>query len=481
MGAMGKRIAILGAGVCGLAAALRALELDPSAQVTLLEADERPGGLARAITIDAHLADLGPHRIHTELDDVRAFLRDLAGPEMRRVERRSRMRLAGEWIEYPPKPLEVLRVLGPGFALRAGLSPLAEALGRWGGDPPAGENFETVMSDAFGAVLYRRIVLGYTRKVWKTPPAELHADIARVRVSAGGLRQLAKRVFAREEPGKETALRHFLYLPGGAERLVELMAGRVEAAGGKLVLRRRVESLECAADGSWRIASRGPKGGVRRDTADAVVSTIPLPRLLDWLLAGRPDDEVARSREGLVYLANFLVGAVVRRPRVTDCQWLYFPEKDTIFNRAYEPKNFDPGMGAKDESMIVTEVTCKPGDAIWRGSDARLERAVAKGLERVGLVRPGDIKSTFVHRIPYTYPLYDLAYRDRLEPVWRFLGGFPGLVSTGRQGLYLHNNMDHSIHMGFEAARCLAEEPATRAPAAFYAQVPRFQSFRIVD
>ena len=478
---MARSILILGAGVCGLAAALKALELDPGARVTLLEADDKPGGLARCLTIRGQHADLGPHRIHTELPDVKAFLADIAGTEMQRVARRSRMWLRGQWIEYPPKPLEVLRALGAATAMRAGLSPLVESARRLMRPAGGPENFETVMAGAFGSELYRLIVMDYTRKVWKTPPSRLHADIARVRVSAGGFRQLVKRVLVPEKEGEETALKQFFYLPGGAERLVQLLRARVEAAGGKVVTERSVESIEPIDGGRWRVVSRGPRGGARRDTANAVISTIPLPLLLDSLLALRPDKEVARSREGLVYLANFLVGVVVKKRRVTDCQWLYFPGKDTVFNRAYEPRNFSESMGEGDETLLVAEVTCRPGDKIHGASDAALVARVKQGLARTGLVREADIVDAFVHRIPWVYPLYDLEYSERLQPVWKYLSHFPGLVSTGRQGLFLHNNMDHSIHMGFEAARCAVEKGAADAPRAFYRNVRRYQQFRIVD
>src|SRR5690606_7906236 len=88
-----------------------------------------------------------------------------------------------------------------------------------GGAPKKEENFESVMSGAFGGELYRLIVLGYTRKVWKTDPRRIHADIARVRVSAGGLDRMLLRVIGMEKKGQETALRRFYFLPGGAATL----------------------------------------------------------------------------------------------------------------------------------------------------------------------------------------------------------------------------------------------------------------------
>ena len=119
---MKRRIVILGAGVCGLAAAWRLLEKDPSLDVTLLEAGEEPGGLARSLVVGDHIADLGPHRIFTELPDVQEFLEQLAGPNLETVKRASRMWLRGGWIEYPPRPAEVMQHLGITTLAGAGAS-----------------------------------------------------------------------------------------------------------------------------------------------------------------------------------------------------------------------------------------------------------------------------------------------------------------------------------------------------------------------
>lgn len=478
---MAPRVFILGAGVCGLAAAYRLLENEPDAQVTLLESEDRPGGLARSLTVDGQVTDLGPHRIFTELPDVQAFLEDLAGEQLETVRRSSRMWLQGGWIDYPPKPAEITRHLGIGEVARAGLSYLghkaARLAGAGRGEP---ESFESLMRGAFGPELYRLLIAPYARKVWKVPPSEMHADIARVRVSAGGLDQMVRKLLLREKEEKITAVKQFYYIAGGVERLVDKLRAGVEEKGGRIVLRRNVRSLKPTGEGGWRVAARSPEGGNAVYTADTVVSTLPVGELLDMLLPTRPDARIERARAEFRFIENILVCFVVNRPQVTESQWLYFPEKGLLFNRGYEPKNFHRSMGDAERAMIVMEVTCHPGSKISRAPDKQLVRRCLEGLEQTGILNREEVRSTLVHRIPNTYPLYDLGYRDRLEMVWDYLREFPALLSAGRQGLFLHNNMDHSIHMGFRAAERILENPANPGPG-FYSEVERFLAFRIVD
>ncbi len=480
---MGMRVVILGAGVCGLATAWRLLESDPTLDVTLVEREERPGGLARSLTVDGQVTDLGPHRIYTELADVKAFLRDLVGDELETVRRVSRMWLKGGWIDYPPRPAQIVPHLGVLRVADAGISYLAnKASSLFQSNGRSEDSFESLMVDAFGPDLYRLLVGPYARKVWKTAPSRLHGDVARVRVSAGGLDQIVKKLVVGEPKDKPTAVKEFFYIAGGVENLVRKLRAGVEERGGKIRVVREVVSLHPFAKGPFRVGIIDRETGKRESlVADRVVSTIPVSDLLRMLLAQRPDEEVAKVRGQLRYLANFLVGVIVRRPRVTDAQWLYFPGKDTVFNRGYEPKNFHESMGDDGRSLLVLEITCHRNDETWNRSDEELTRATLRGLERTGLVDPAEIDRTFVHRIPFTYPFYDLAYRRRLRTVLRYLEGFPGLLSVGRQGLFLHNNMDHSIHMGFRAAEAVVGTGRSRLAPRFYHDVPRFQQFRIVD
>ena len=49
-----------------------------------------------------------------------------------------------------------------------------------------------------------------------------------------------------------------------------------------------------------------------------------------------------------------------------------------------------------------------------------------------------------------------MGYKARVETTLKALKALTNLRSTGRQGLHRYNNMDHSIAMGWHAAKGLA-------------------------
>jgi len=55
------------------------------------------------------------------------------------------------------------------------------------------------------------------------------------------------------------------------------------------------------------------------------------------------------------------------------------------------------------------------------------------------------------------------------------------LLTSGRQGLFNHNNTDHPILMGLRSADCLIEHGPLSPADPWYDTVDEFKHFRIVD
>src|SRR3954447_26446280 len=72
-----SRIVIIGGGISGLAAAHRILELNPAAQVAILEASDRLGGTIQTTDRDGFLLERGPDSFISEKPQALALARRL--------------------------------------------------------------------------------------------------------------------------------------------------------------------------------------------------------------------------------------------------------------------------------------------------------------------------------------------------------------------------------------------------------------------
>jgi len=113
--------------------------------------------------------------------------------------------------------------------------------------------------------------------------------------------------------------------------------------------------------------------------------------------------------------------------------------------------------------VVCCEITCRVGDEHWNLDLERGAKIAARDLEKLGLIEPGAARGIDLAKLPYAYPIYDLTYRENLEILKRAAKKVRNFHTTGRQGLYRYNNMDHSIAMGGRIAKTIAQGTGARA------------------
>jgi len=445
-----------------------------------VEAEEQLGGLAALWRCGDCWADLGPHRLYTELPEIAALLPQLLeGKQTIEVERRSQLFLEGHFYDYPVRAGELLQQMGLFRVGWYGMSAAAGILGRITGRP---QSYAQAMRQAFGSALYKKIIEPYTRKVWKTDPEMLSEEVARVRVSAGGAHKIVQRILrGREEAKTKTALDKFTYIRGGVEGLVHALEAKVLERGGNIEPALTVSRL-CVENNLVKCVLTEPtseNASEQELEATAVISTMPITELVACLHSAIPSSS-AQAARGLEYVGMILVGIELAKPRLTPNTWLYFPEEHIVFNRAYEPKNFDEGAAPPNTTFVVFEVTAKHSSSLWKQDAAAAVDLVIHDASRAGLFLESEVLRTYTKRIPYAYPIYDLRFRENLRLTCAGLQQVKNLITTGRQGLFNHNNMDHSMLMGIRAAECLLGNPLSAAEK-WYASLGQFDHFRIVD
>ena len=106
----GDHVVVCGAGPAGLTAAY--LLAKAGHPVTVLEADDMVGGIARTVEYKGFRFDIGGHRFFTQMPAVQALWEELLGDELIDVPRLSRIHYEGKYFQYPLQPADALRGLG---------------------------------------------------------------------------------------------------------------------------------------------------------------------------------------------------------------------------------------------------------------------------------------------------------------------------------------------------------------------------------
>src|SRR4029079_8847741 len=119
------------------------------------------------------------------------------------------------------------------------------------------------------------------------------------------------------------------------------------------------------------------ENGSERIEADNFISSIPLTLLAKSVEPGAPAAVLAAA-DALTFRNIITVNLMLRKRQVTPDTWLYVHDRNILFGRLHEPKNWSPAMIPSDDyTSIVAEYFCSFADEIWQMNDEQLvERTV---------------------------------------------------------------------------------------------------------
>ena len=406
------KVGVLGAGVAGLAVGWYLRQV---ADLDLHEATAVAGGLARSFVWHGFDCDLAPHRFFTT---NQALLREVqALVPMRRIERRSRIRLRGRWIRDPISLVEVLAKFLPTASARV--------VWHYAFRPQQPEDsFEALVLNKYGRGLNDLFFKPYSEKLFGIPAREISVAWGRRKIRVSGLRDLVRR-----DP--RLYFNHFYYpATGGYGAIPDRLFAELQS---RVRLNSRVVALRRLASGQYECSFTGP-GGFTAATYDVLVSTLPITELAALL-----NCEV-RLRFRPLTLLYLLVGV----DRVSHCHWTYFADRDVIVNRVAEFKHFGSDMPA-GRTVLCCEVT--------DDGDFSVERVVRDLRHADLLPSRAPILDTKVIRLPRAYPVYDRSYESESAAAQQAFAAHPRIHHIGRHAQFAHKDVDEIL----EEAKMVAE------------------------
>ena len=423
------RLAVVGAGLAGLATAHFALQADPDLDVQVLEAADAPGGKARSSARVGYLFDWGPNGFLTNVPEtldlalslgLRSQLRPAADAATRRyLYRDGGLRplpatagafLRSELLSWPGR----LRVLSELF---------------FGGRVRREESVHGFVARHFGGEAARVFAGALVAGVAAGDPRDLSLDalFPRLRLleaSHGSLlRGLAaarhgeRAAGGRDEPrdGRLTTLE------GGVQALVDALAARL---GARLRTGVRVVGVEDhGRPGDGPMALRLQAGGdVETLEADAVALAVPAFVAAELVAPTAPEASAALAA---IRYADVAVAALgfdrIDVPTVLDGFGLLVPRGEGVralgilWTSAVFPDQAPPGKVAL---RVIGGGTLDPGFAAL--DDDALLGAVRRDLERtMGIV--AEPEATHVVRWPRGIPQFTLGHADRVAVARREL------------------------------------------------------------
>ena len=436
----GQHVVIIGAGPAGLTAGY--LLSKEGVRTTILEADEIVGGLSRTARYGQFRFDIGGHRFFTKFEPVQALWEEILGDEFISVPRLSRIYYDGTFFDYPLKAANALRGLGIVNALA-----IVASFIRWRYRPyPIEENFEQWVTNRFGKRLFEVFFKTYTEKVWGVPCTEIRAEWAAQRIQNLSLEKaILSAVSLNKRPSAiKTLINEFRYPRLGPGQMWETCRDRIVEMGNQVLLEHRSSAIETCGDRAVAVRAHTPHG-VRRFTADHVISSAPLRTLVEVLEPSAPP-KVKAAADGLKYRDFVTVSLIVGRDKLFQDNWIYIHSPGVRVGRIQNFNNWSQALApVPGKTCLGLEYFCFRGDGVWDSPDRDLIDLATRELEQLGLASANDVEDGTVVRMAKAYPIYDSLYRGHLDTIRAHIDPIPNLHTVGRNGMHKYNNQDHSM------------------------------------
>ncbi len=441
-------VVIIGAGPAGLTTAFELMKAGHRS--TVIEADDIVGGISRSVERDGYRFDIGGHRFFTKVPEVEALWHEILPDEDFLLRpRMSRIYYQGKYYDYPIKPVNALRNLGPVEALRCVASYLAVKVR----PPKQQDTLEDYIVANYGRRLFDHFFKTYNEKVWGVPASAISADWGAQRIKGMSIwdaiwEPIRARIAGRRQDRSKqvtSLIEEFQYPKYGPGMMWEVCTDKVRAEGTEVLMETRVERVEHHDGRATKVFARTKDGQDLAFDADHVVSSMPFPLLLR-AMDPQPPADVLAAADDLGFRDFLTVALVVPEADGFPDNWIYIHSPDVKVGRIQNFGSWSPYLVKDGKTCLGLEYFVFEGDDLWNASDDELIARGTRELGILGLVDPSKVETGYVVRQPKAYPVYDDVYADKVAVLNEWISAnTPNVHPVGRNGMHKYNNQDHSM------------------------------------
>ena len=474
-----KKIVIIGAGPAGITAGYELAKQKKKYEVTIIEAENIIGGLAKTITHAENYMDLGGHRFYSKNKRVNDWWRKILPLQSKpavdyyKTNRSISLPFKGpnpytndkvllkrkffarifdkqKFYSYPPKfRLKSAVKSGLGNILLCAFDCFGKIFKK-----KEEKSLEDYYINRYGRFLYKIFFESYAEKVWGKHPSLLSAKIVLPKI------QLVEKCKSSD----------FFYPKYGSGQMWETAAEDFVSFGGKLLKNARVVELRFQEN---KITYVGYKINEKLHfiKADYLISTMPLGDLVSAFNTEVPEN-IRKTAKGLAYRDIIVVGIMVKQLKVENKtnistlnnlipdNCLYIHDKGIKLAKLQILNNWSPYLMKRNRHnhnnvWLELEYFCSSDDADWLLNKQHWRQVAVADLLNSGIIRnKKDVITYCVKKVQKAYPLNNITHSEMNE-LQEYLTCIENLFCIGRNGRHRCCNMDQTMMSSFAAVDCI--------------------------
>jgi len=455
------RIAIIGGGISGLAAAFELEELRRNAsavvEYVLYEASAHLGGVLRTENIDGCIVEAGPDSFITEKPWATDLCRALGlGDQLigsNDADRKTYILTNGRLVEMPDGlmfmvPTKIMpTVLSPLFSWTTKLRMVKELFlpRNWGPD----ESVASFVERHYGSEMVDRLADPLLSGVYGGEAANLslRAVLPRFHAMEDSHGSLGRAMLAARKQvsagSRKTSAPLFTSLKNGMQHLAETIVPRLK---GTLLTNTPVRALQLEA-GGWVVSA-----GMQSDYFDAVIIALPAPAAAQVLRIASP--ELSAELAAIQYGSSITVGLGydrdVRKSLPPGFGFLVPRSEGKRLLAATFVHNKFPHRAPEDRALLRCFFAGRNAESVWTLGDDQIVGIVRNELQQILGLRAEPLFAR-VYKWKSAMAQYGVGHLDRLDRMERLRQQLPGLALAGNA--YRGIGVPDCVRSGRDAAK----------------------------
>ena len=426
---------ILGAGLSGISTAYFLQGERGYDDITLLEMENRPGGLCRSIKKNGYIYDIGPHILFSKDKEMLDLMLSVLDEGKNDLVRSNQILYKNKRIQYPfENDLSKLPKKDLDYCINAfNHNPYEDY---------EVNNMIQFFLKTFGEGITNTYLRPYNEKIWKYDPAFMNTSMVD-RIPKPTPEEIRRSAVGETVQGYLHQLYFSFPAKGGIEAVPQGFIRRLDSNKCKIELNSEVKS----------IVKKGKKyeviAGNKKYEADLIISTIPIQALTK--VYANATEELKYKVSRLRY--NSISISFVKLPYDLCGENFAFmiPDKDIIFHRISKMDFLGSEYHhSKNESTYMVEVTYRENDQVDLLTEEEFKEHIREGLVSIGFAKKKiDVEFIDITKYQYAYVIYDIDHSNNMEYIRNFFKN-EGIVLNGRFGNFEYWNMDRILRESLE-------------------------------
>ncbi|HHL2824793.1 TPA: NAD(P)/FAD-dependent oxidoreductase [Citrobacter murliniae] len=414
-------VAILGAGIAGLAAAKKASEKGIDYEV--FEAAGSCGGLLDKFEVNGFRFDNAVHLSFAKEQEVR----DIFDKEEYITHIPAAMNFEHDkWLKHP-----VQNNLCP-LSAKEKVSLIKSFIERPDCDPA--ENYESWLISQYGYEIANRYPIKYTHKYWQHHAKELSTTWIGSRLRRAAIDEVLFGAMTNETPNDYYVAEMRYPVRGGFKSFI-----RPLIEGANVRVNHKVSSVDL--DSKIIEFHNGVKIKYSK-----IVNTIPLPEFIN--LCSSPVNEAVKvSAKELVCTSIDLISVAFKKNIIKDL-WFYIYDEDIYASRAHSPSVKSPDNAPAGMSSLQFEVYNPTRKS--RFTESELEKNTIYALRKMGIANDDDI--LFIHHknLPWGNVVFKTGMEEHRKVILDYISN-KSVKCAGRFGEWDYLWSNQSFMSGYNS------------------------------